>query len=484
MKHIFLPADADVIGPKRLSPVANAVLLLLLIPIPLTLARIPTVISAHPSDMAANVLIDLLAMVFCYVLMVTCVLTIHTSDITYALFLHSVAVEYLYICADTVIHFLIPAPGHNGLLLVLMSLVYFFGTLEVFFFWLYSFRCFGSGRTERILTLFLIVFTSVYTALILVNPFYTVFFSVTPEGYIAYRNQDLLTTMFLSVDYCVFLLYILTRKCALRKKLAFTCYTLTPLVMILISLALISRSADRQQSYDALTLFIILIPLYLVFFRYFADQQRKLLSADRALNDARVDLMLSQIQPHFIYNSLTAIIGLIDIDPEQAKYSIVSFSDYLRVNLEALKEVKLIPFEKELEHCRTYLQFEQLRFDDLRVEYDIAARDFYLPVLTVQPIVENAVKHGVSANRDGGTVRLSTADRGSFVEIRVEDNGVGFDASAAELGDSHHVGLANVRSRLAAHGGTLRVESGPEQGTCVTIQLPKTGGQNDEDFSA
>ncbi len=192
------------------------------------------------------------------------------------------------------------------------------------------------------------------------------------------------------------------------------------------------------------------------------------------LMDARVSVMLSQIQPHFLYNSLTAIADACEDSPK-AQGAILDFSAYLRNNLESIKSQKLIPFERELAHIETYLKLEKLRFEDeLCVVYDIREKDFLLPALTVQPLVENAVKHGVGKKRGGGTVTIATAQTEAGYVIAVSDDGVGFDVNEQQTGGGNHVGIKNIMQRLDSQcGGTFTVTSTRGVGTTATIIIPK-----------
>lgn len=196
----------------------------------------------------------------------------------------------------------------------------------------------------------------------------------------------------------------------------------------------------------------------------------------RIITDQRNALMISQINPHFMYNTLTAAAALCDTSPREAKALIVEFSSYLRRNISALGSNALIPFEDELRHVGCYLKIEKARFGErLHVVYNIKAKDFSLPVLSVQPLVENAVKHGITKKREGGTVRISTWAGEKCYFIEVLDDGVGFAENSA-FGEEH-VGLQNVRERLKSMcGGTLTVRSIEGVGTRITVQIPK-GGQ-------
>jgi sensor histidine kinase YesM len=162
-------------------------------------------------------------------------------------------------------------------------------------------------------------------------------------------------------------------------------------------------------------------------------------------------------------------------DPKLAEEAVLEFSDYLRGNLDALSIKGSISFERELRHLETYLSIEKKRFGEkLPIIYDIKARNFQLPALTLQPIVENAVRHGVTKRDQGGTVTIETRENDSFV-ITVTDDGVGFDVNGKLENDGRsHVGIENTMQRLAAIcGGTLKIESKPGEGTTAVITIPK-----------
>ena len=186
----------------------------------------------------------------------------------------------------------------------------------------------------------------------------------------------------------------------------------------------------------------------------------------------RIKIMMSQIRPHFLYNTLSSIQALCLADPEKAFEVTERFGTYLRQNIDSLDQPELIPFPKELEHTRVYSEIEMIRFPSIRIEYDTEDVDFLLPALTVQPIVENAIRHGVRGKAEG-VVRISTRRINGFHEIRITDNGCGFDTEAAEKAEGSHIGIRSVRERLAGMcGGTMTVESRIGAGTRVTIRIP------------
>lgn len=193
------------------------------------------------------------------------------------------------------------------------------------------------------------------------------------------------------------------------------------------------------------------------------------------LEQSRITVMLSQIQPHFLYNSLTSVMDLCDSNPRQAKAAIADFADYLRGNLSSLKTENLIPFGTELEHIQKYLKLEKLRFqDELGVVYDIQSKDFMLPVLSVQPLVENAVKHGVGQKIGGGTVTIHTSETEHDYMIRITDDGSGFTEGEYMEDESIHVGIENTKKRLEMMADArLEIESKKDEGTTATILIPK-----------
>ena len=218
----------------------------------------------------------------------------------------------------------------------------------------------------------------------------------------------------------------------------------------------------------------ILSSIMVLVFAFYV-QVGKYVANEKQLADMQSAMMLSQIQPHFLHNALVSIAQLCEKNPKSAKKAIITFSEYLRENMESLKEKDPIPFSKELEHLKNYLYLEHLRFgEDLKTKLDIQAVDFLVPVLSLQPLVENAIRHGVGMREEGGTVVVSSRDAGDYFEIRVWDNGVGFDTSKEIRDRREHIGLKNVERRLRSQcGGQLKVVSIPGRGTTVTILIPK-----------
>lgn len=200
--------------------------------------------------------------------------------------------------------------------------------------------------------------------------------------------------------------------------------------------------------------------------------------------EMQMRLLFSQMQPHFLYNTLGTIRSLCRTNPPEAVETLDDFAAYLRANLDAsAQEKRMLPFREELANVQHYLALVQRRFGDrIRVALDIQAEDFALPALTLQPLAENAVKHGLSRKEGGGTITIATAEQDGIVTVRVMDDGVGFaPEEKREEDDRVHLGLENVRARFEALcGGTMTIDSDIGQGTAVTLQFRKNTGSGEE----
>jgi two-component system LytT family sensor kinase len=210
------------------------------------------------------------------------------------------------------------------------------------------------------------------------------------------------------------------------------------------------------------------------------------------LTEAELKALRAQVNPHFLFNTLNTIVDLISSEPEKAEAMTERLAEVFRYVL-ARTDSALIPVSEEFEFLRTYLDIEQARFGDrLRVELavDPAIVAEPIPSLILQPLVENAIKHGVAPKLGDGTVRIRASDEGEFMRFEVEDDGVGWrdarvawsPSASSEVTRMHHpprqggVGLRNITERLRTLYGDramITVRSEPHQGTCVSILIPK-----------
>ena len=206
------------------------------------------------------------------------------------------------------------------------------------------------------------------------------------------------------------------------------------------------------------------------------EQEEAYAEMRRQMHDLQFRLAMSQVHPHFLYNCLNTIYYLCGKYPRTAQQAIRDFSDYLDYNTKSLTAQTPIPFIDEFRHIKSYLSLENLRFDgELEIEYHIQTTGFYIPSLSVQPLVENACEHGLW-KKGGGRLILTTRLDRDHIYILVEDNGDGFNpiAVTGKNGRSH-IGIENVRRRIETiSGGSLHLLSVEGRGTSVKIILPRS----------
>lgn len=202
-----------------------------------------------------------------------------------------------------------------------------------------------------------------------------------------------------------------------------------------------------------------------------SDNAEQYMRGQQKIAHQKASIMVLQMRPHFIYNSLMGIYYLCDQDPKTAKQVTLDFTTYLRKNFAAIASDDTIPFAEELEHTRAYLAVEQAQFEDsLFVDFDTPYTHFRVPPLTLQPIVENAVVHCMRASNAPIHVSVITRKTDKEIEIIVEDDGPGFKSSD---NNEPHIALNNIRERLEMMcRGTLAISPREGGGTSVKVTIP------------
>ena len=328
-----------------------------------------------------------------------------------------------------------------------------------------------TGRAKKVCLIYAMVLCGIQIVFALISPFTGSIFYVTADGY--QRGPLFLISQFVPLFcYLLFMaLIIIYRGKLLRREVIFF------LLYIFISLG--CGAVQTAMRGIAIVNAGVTIATLIILMNVQFEHEVTMKEQERELAEHRIDIMLSQIQPHFLYNSLGAIYHLCESDPRTARKAIKNFSEFLRGNMESLKSREPIAFEAELNHAANYLYLEQQRFGDkLQVIYQITTEDFLIPPLTLQPLVENAVQHGVLNRRNGGTIVIRTEKTDECAVVMVFDNGVGMEKAKGihSLGDRAHIGISNVRSRLKEMmGGSLDIESSGE-GTTAIIRIPWTEG--------
>lgn len=204
------------------------------------------------------------------------------------------------------------------------------------------------------------------------------------------------------------------------------------------------------------------------------EYEKEAIEGKLKLADSRIQILNTQIKSHFIFNSLLAIKELCAEDPKEAENMVDNFAKYLRGNLEAMDTEHMIPFTKELGHIKSYLELEQADpASMLNVVYDLKITDFMIPPLSVQPMVENAVRHGIGTRAGGGTVTISTEENDREILVTVRDDGVGNSSITEQQKKRASIGIKNVRERLEALcSGSLEIIM-ESDGTTAVIRIPK-----------
>jgi len=340
----------------------------------------------------------------------------------------------------------------------------FFSSLLMPVITLYLLRCSGEKRKHTPLFASMVTLWLVYAALLVFTQFSTQIYTITPEN--VYRRGPLYFVLLLppAAMMALNLATLISRRRLLnkRQRLAFAIYLLLPLCCMLI----------QMVSYGLLMIVIgTSVSAMIMFIFILLDQVDHSIRQQQKNAAQQASITVLQMRPHFIYNTLMSIYYLCRQDTEKAQQVILDFTSYLRQNFTAIAKEDTIPFTEELEHTRAYLAVEQARFRDrLLVEFDTPFTAFRLPPLTLQPIVENAVKYGLDPELEPLSVTVVSRLRDGYAEIIVEDNGPGFSPADS---DGPHIALDNIRERLKIMcGGELTVSPRESGGTAVTVRIP------------
>ena len=246
--------------------------------------------------------------------------------------------------------------------------------------------------------------------------------------------------------------------------------------IVMLNYGLVSLLTTGLQSiwYPVPELLACTLALLLMFMLFYWEMAKNLVENERELMQSQMSLAISQIQPHFLYNTLSTIAELCRKDSAMAEEVTNRFALYLRGNLEHMGDSFPVEFSKELKHVQTYLWIEKIRFqEEIQVVYDIQTEDFIIPALTVQPLVENAVKHGMMGSENVCTITIRTKCVERGYQVIIEDDGCGFDPEQVKNDGRKDIGIESVRSRLKFMvGGTLTVKSAIGKGTTVIIEIP------------
>lgn len=414
-----------------------------------------------------NIALDLFGLIIMLIIFSSCIGERVKNDIRSNGFLFLMAAIMISLVGDVISYI-----GEGKIALATLSIVgntvaVCSAYIAIFIFIVYIRKnLYGRSRAMDALVSIFAFLCLITIGLMVANAFYGFAFTVDSGGHYVHSETYLAMLLYLEFPVMSFITIVLmtlfVKNVNAKIKAIYISYTVFPIAGVIVDYLVHGWSL----TYKGLVVGTVIIytSIYL--------QRRRLIEAQR------MSLMMSQMNPHFMYNTLNTVASLCETSPKSAKNLIIDFSTYLRRNMDTLTTTELIPFDQELAHVECYLKIEKARFmDRINVVYSINCKNFRLPALTLQPIVENAVKHGITKKVQGGTIKISTFETDKLYVIEVIDDGAGFDTEAKTDGGRTHIGISNVRARLKdACRGSLTVKSKIGVGTRATIEIPKKKG--------
>lgn len=295
-------------------------------------------------------------------------------------------------------------------------------------------------------------------------------------------QTSIITVLVVLVEMSVFTLYKMyqavenKKNDSVSKKPYFESTLATLTLITFIIGAAFSYSSINHYEIPCLLLIIYIFYKYALSITEVIGEARKSIEYESQLKETKNYLIQSQMKSHFIFNTLGAIRTMIVSQPNTAYDMMTNFTKYLRANISNISPNEQIPFSQELDHIQAYINIEKQRFQKrLNVVFDIQCDNFYIPPLSVEPLVENAVKHGVCKKLKGGTVKIISKEDNDCYYVIVEDNGVGFDTSILDdESKKGSVGLKYIRIRLEQLANAeFIIESEEKKGTKATIIIKK-----------
>ena len=346
---------------------------------------------------------------------------------------------------------------------ILVFFEYFFIPVTMVMFTIFLLHCCGEDwRKSKVFYSALIVLV-VFFILLGITQFSGIFYYITEER-IFYRNElhsVLMLPMILISNLNLFTVIKRRKNFSKKYYMAFMVNTLPMTLAILFHTIIFNPLVVALGlTFSASGMFVIIL----------IDHVEKFLRQQREIFNQQANILVLQMRPHFIYNTMTSIYYLCSQNPKQAQKVTLDFTNYLRKNFMAIACEGTILFSEELEHTKAYLSIVHAQFEEyLFVEYDTPYVNFKIPPLTLQPIVENCVKHGLDLDSDPLNILILTRETNSGNEIIVEDNGSGFDLDD----NKEYFALENIQKRLEMFcGGILSIYPREGGGTVVKILIP------------
>lgn len=421
----------------------------------------------HP-EWVVNISVDLFCIGVCDVLLLSCAMERATDELNlrFSQLITFIGVNLFF---DMCCWFFDGHAALKQLVFASNSFFYAFNNLIPLLFWEYISEEINldEKKRQRGKLIYILSFLSIIE--IFINVFYPLLFTVDANG--VYSRTSLFVINIIPANICAILVIItsIQHLKAFGSKLVVFSYILFPLIGMGLQVHTYGVSIATP---------LLLLSMILIYTQIHLNRKKKMAEQEIVLTEQSVALMVSQIQPHFLYNVLTTISNLCRTNPEEAEEVTVKFSHYLRANLDAMRRTEAVPFAAELRHIKIYLELEKKRFGDrLNYEFDIRESNFAVPSLSIQPIVENSVKHGICDKGEAGTLKISSFAEDDCYKIIIEDDGVGFDPDAPLPEDGRsHVGMKNTMNRLEKMcDAKTEVISSVGNGCKTIITIPKQG---------
>lgn len=412
--------------------------------------------SVHDNvEAASNVLMEMIGVLICGFLYFSLLIDDRRSRFR-TLFLQLIFFQAMSLFFDSCTWFVGGKPQFNGILKILNLVFDLCCIIRVLLFWGTEIEVMNlRGNINKFIIPLVRILTIIFIIANVLNMKFEFFYSIHDGMY--YRVGTTWTQyIFSQFVYIILFYYALKNQINWRLKIPFIIASILPVCVMIFQN--ISYTLAFATSSNLITIFIIYLNIHV--------------ELGRKIEEFKNKVMISQIQPHFMYNTLTTIKALCRYDPDLASSTITNFADYLRGNMDFADLSETIPFERELNHTKIYTEIEKLRFDNITFEFDIQDSDFYIPSLTIQPMVENAVRHGVRAKKDAKIIVRTFADE-KFHNIIIKDNGKGFEENHFN-GSRTHIGLLNTKLRIERLcNGKFDIQSVSGEGVTITMKLPK-----------
>ena len=416
-----------------------------------------------------NIALEGICMITSLIILIYCFNERKNEEIQVKLFGAMIVANILVLLSDMFTFILDERAEFETFLYFLNFLVYSLGYLITALFNYFLIEYIGKRKSISIWIAHIIaIFCLIAVGLVIISLFNHMYFSFENGIYIRgsmYWLSQLYPIIILIVD--IFIIFSYRNFLEWQEILSLLSYEFLPLLAMIIQIKIFGITL----LYISTTL-----SLWIIFIVIQVEQGKKLKEKEVELTKMNISIMLSQIQPHFLYNTLNSIQVLCTDKPERAKEALGDFSRFIRGNMDSLTSDKPIHFKRELEHVKNYLKLEKMRFGKmLNIIYDINEDDFLLPALTIQPIVENAIKYGVSKIEKGGKIVISTKCEKNNIVILIKDNGKGFNVEELIKNDNRtHIGLFNTKHRIHEMvSGQMFIKSKENRGTTVKIIIPK-----------